>query len=213
MIGWSGRNDAARYAHEGDERTKYSCPIGFFHLPVPLEVVVRRNDGPGSRRMRLCQISYMHSIPKLRSGQFARAESDACAIGDCLFDARRCSTTPWYALSAASQCGAVQNGTDEALSRVKRHGPFASTHSPRHPKRSNNRADPGGTATLVDHSVDDVCDPSSVNSKARASTRIRWRSRTANEGISQLRRFRRALDHPPGRDGGGYVPVLKRSGR
>jgi hypothetical protein len=50
---------ATRNAHEGSDRAQYSCPIEFVHLPVPLEVVVSRNDAPGSRRMRLCQMSYV----------------------------------------------------------------------------------------------------------------------------------------------------------
>src|ERR1700722_4468265 len=88
----------------------------FIHLPVPLEVVVRRNDGPGSRRMRSCQISYaFHPEPSV--GAIARAESGACAFGDCLFDVGSCSTGPWYALSASSQCVAVQNARSTATDK------------------------------------------------------------------------------------------------
>jgi len=84
----------------------------FIHLPIPLEVVVRRNDGPGSRRMRLCQISYAFH-PEASFGAIARAESGACAFGDCLFDVGRCSTRPWYTLSATSQCGAALTGASQ----------------------------------------------------------------------------------------------------
>ena len=84
----------------------------FIHLPIPLEVVVRRNDGPGSRRMRLCQISYAFH-PEASFGAIARAESGACAFGDCLVDVGRCSTRPWYALSATSQCGAALTGASQ----------------------------------------------------------------------------------------------------
>jgi hypothetical protein len=48
---------ATRNAHEGNDRAQYSYPIEFVHLPVPLEVVVSRNDAPDSRRMRLYQMS------------------------------------------------------------------------------------------------------------------------------------------------------------
>ena len=69
----------------------------FIHLPFPLEVVVSRNDAPGSRRMRPCQTSYAFH-PDGSFGKISRTESGACAFLDCLIDVRWSSTETRYAL-------------------------------------------------------------------------------------------------------------------
>jgi len=99
---------ATQYAHDGRGCLQYSYPTEFIQLPVSLEVVASRNDAPGSRRMRLCQTSYaLH--PAGSVGTNSEAESAACALWGCSIDAGRCIVGRSYALSAISQCGAVQN--------------------------------------------------------------------------------------------------------